>query len=116
MTDETVLGEEARQDDRETVTWSATLILEDDTVYDCHVIDVAFAGTQIETDAPVELEDEVILRIDTLGDFAATVKWAKGEAKGLYLMGGPDLLLKKFSETSGENVSTEPLEDKDPGP
>lgn len=109
MGDTTATTQNARKDDRQSVVWPATLTLDDDSRHDCSVVDVAFAGTLIETNAPINEGDEVILTIAELGDFAATVKWGENQSKGLLLMAGPNLLLKKFSEASGETLSTKPI-------
>lgn len=104
---------DARKDERKPVVWPGTLTLDDDSLHDCQVVDVAFAGTLIETQAPIQKGDEVILTIAELGDFAASVKWAEDNAKGLLLLAGPDLLLKKFSEASGRDLSTKPVATRD---
>lgn len=99
---------DSRKDDRRSVVWSGTLTRENDQEYPCSILDVAFAGTLIESPAPVDSGEDIILSIEGLGDFAATVKWSKGDSKGLVLMAGPNLLLKEFSEASGSQISKEP--------
>lgn len=90
--------ENARRDERKSVMWQATITTVDDKVFDCEVRDVSLAGTHITTLAPLEIDDEVMLTIDGLGDFAGEVRWKCNENIGLILMVGPDLLLKKFDE------------------
>ncbi|WND04131.1 hypothetical protein QGN29_07065 [Temperatibacter marinus] len=101
-------NQNVRRDDRQPVVWTATLIKEDDSEHACSILDVAFAGTLIETDASLDVNEEILLRIDGLGEFAGKVKWSKENNKGLLLMAGPDLLLKEFSTASGSEISTSP--------
>lgn len=106
---------ERRKDDRLDVIWQATMLV-DDIPFDCEVCDVSLAGTLVKVDAPVEQGTEVLLRIKELGDFAGIVAWKAGEKCGLTLHLGPDMLLKKYAELSGEYPSTRPAMtgDKDP--
>ena len=55
------------------------------------------------------LNEEVLLTIDDLGDLAARIQWIKSIEKGLGIMGGPDLLLKKFADTGGVTISDYPV-------
>ncbi len=106
---------ERRRDDRLDVIWQATMIVDDDS-FDCEVCDVSLAGTLVKVDAPLEQGAEVLLRINDLGDFAGKVAWLAGGKCGLTLHLGPDMLLKKYAELSGEYPSTHPAMsgEKDP--
>lgn len=92
--------EDRRGDDRLDVTWAGTVTLQDDRHFDCRVCDVSLAGTLIRSDAPVQLGDEVLLSIPSLGDFAGEVQWAGKNSFGLALVAGPDLLLKRIAENA----------------
>ena len=106
---------ERRRDDRLDVIWQANMVL-DDNSYACEVCDVSLAGTLVKVDAPLEQGMEVLLEIKDLGDFAGSVAWIAGGKCGLTLHLGPDMLLKKYAELSGEYPSTRPAlaGDKDP--
>ena len=106
---------ERRRDDRLDVIWQAKMVIEDDS-YECEVCDVSLAGTLVKVDAPVTQGMEVLLEIKDLGDFAGIVAWIAGGKCGLTLHLGPDMLLKKYAELSGEYPSTRPAltGDKDP--
>lgn len=110
-----VMGDERRSDDRLDVIWKATMVV-DDNSYECEVCDVSLAGTLVKVDAPLEQGMEVLLQIKELGDFAGSVAWKAGEKCGLTLHLGPDMLLKKYAELSGEYPSTRPAPagDRDP--
>lgn len=107
------MSSEKRLDERKPVVWHATLTLDDDSVIECEVRDVAYAGTLVTCEQDLNLEDEVLLSIDGLGDFAGIVKWKKGIEKGLILLGGPDLLLKKFADAHDEEISHHPQKTED---
>ncbi len=99
--------EEKRQDQRLPVLWAAEIILEE-RHYSCQIEDVSLAGVKIITEAPIVFGDEVIFLIPELGLFAAQVRFRSADFAGLAILGGPDLLLKKYAELSGEYPSTQP--------
>ncbi len=99
---------EKRRDDRLPVLWRGTLTDENDNAFACEVRDISHAGTLISCDTDLELGTELILTIDSLGEFACKVKWQGSKQHGLAILAGPDLALKKFAETSGSELSTEP--------
>ncbi|MBL4838186.1 MAG: PilZ domain-containing protein [Kordiimonadaceae bacterium] len=104
-----------RNDDRLPVLWTGTLTTEDDKEYSCEVRDISHAGTLISCTAPLKMEDRILLEIEGLGEFAAAVKWQGSAQIGLSILAGPDLLLKKFAEGSGAEVSQRPISaNKDP--
>lgn len=102
--------DEARRDSRQKVIWSGVLTKENDQAFPCSILDVSYAGTLVESAAPLAESEEVLLTIDGLGDFAGRVKWQKEDSTGLLLMAGPNLLLKKFAEASGADISKVPVE------
>lgn len=106
---------ERRRDDRLDVIWQATMVV-DEKSFDCEVCDVSLAGTLVKVSAAIKPGTEVLLRIAELGDFAGSVAWKAGDKCGLTLHLGPDMLLKKYAELSGEYPSTRPAlsGDKDP--
>lgn len=108
---------ERRFDDRLAVAWPADLILDERQIA-CHVIDVSTAGTKIRLDHPEPLTKgaEAILRLPELGDFAAEVAWLGDTEVGLQIMAGPDLLLKRFAEASGQYPSHAPRSPGDDPP
>lgn len=107
--------EEKRQDGRLPVLWTGTLTTENDDQYACEVRDVSHAGTLVSCDAELKMGERLLLEIEELGEFAAEVKWQGSEQLGLMILAGPDLVLKRFAEGSGAEVSTHPTSsDKDP--
>lgn len=100
--------QEKRQDGRLPVLWSGTLTTEDDRSFPCEVRDISHAGTLISCDAELALGERLLLEIAELGEFAAEVKWQGSEQLGLLILAGPDLVLKKFAETSGASISEQP--------
>lgn len=52
--------------------------------------------------------ERLLLEIAELGEFAAEVKWLGSSQLGLLILAGPDLVLKKFAEGSGSEVSKHP--------
>ncbi|MBB4211376.1 PilZ domain-containing protein [Rhodothalassium salexigens DSM 2132] len=109
-------GSERREDDRLDVVWRATLVVGDQT-FQGRLVDVSTAGARIHFDAAPALTTgtEGLLKITELGEFAARVAWIRGIDVGLQMVAGPDLLLKKFAEASGEYPSQHPTQsDRDP--
>jgi PilZ domain len=103
------MGEQdKRQDGRLPVLWSGILTTEDDREFPCEICDVSHAGTLVSCDADLKLGDRLLLEIKELGEFAAEVKWQGSEQLGLLILAGPDLVLKKFAENSGGDVSKHP--------
>ena len=102
------MSQERRVNDREPVVWHATLTLDDDSVVKCEVRDVSYAGTMIASGAKLNMDDEVMLTIEGLGDFAGAVKWIKDDEIGLTLMGGPSLLLSEYAAAKEGDVSHRP--------
>jgi len=100
--------QEKRQDGRLPVLWSGTLTTEDDREFPCEVRDVSTAGTLISCDAELDLGERLLLEIKALGEFAVEVKWQGSAQLGLLILAGPDLMLKKFAEHSGGEVSQQP--------
>lgn len=105
--------ENKRQDDRLPVLWNGILTTDDDREFPCQVRDVSHAGTLISCDAELQIGERLLLEIDSLGEFAAEVKWQGSEQLGLMILAGPDLVLKKFAETSGADVSEKPQSSPD---
>lgn len=104
-----------RQDGRLPVLWTGTLTTESDAQYACEVRDVSHAGTLVSCDAELEMGERLLLEIEELGEFAAEVKWQGSEQLGLMILAGPDLVLKRFAESAGAEMSTHPTTtDKDP--
>ena len=100
-------ADDKRNDARLPVLWTGTLTTEDDdTEYKCEVRDVSYAGTLVSCDAPLKMNENILLNIEGLGEFAAKVKWQGSAQIGLSILAGPDLVLKKFAEGSG--VSRQP--------
>jgi len=103
------MGEQdKRQDGRLPVLWSGTLTTEDDRSYPCEVCDISLAGTLVSCDAELQMGERLLLEIAELGEFAAEVKWLGSSQLGLLILAGPDLVLKKFAEGSGSEVSKHP--------
>ena len=102
-------GGERRTEDRLDVSWRATLTV-GDTPVSCAILDVATAGTKVALADPAAIQpgQEVLLTVDGLGDFAGRVAWRRGDELGLQILAGPDLLLKRFAESSGAYPSTSP--------
>jgi len=104
-------GDNRRQDERVAVAWVSRLVLvEEDKILPCRVVDVSTAGTKVECDqaGPLTEGTELILSIQDLGEFAATVAWHRPPGIGLKIMAGPDLLLKRFAEAGGASPSRSP--------
>jgi len=97
-----------RQDGRLPVLWSGTLTTEDDRTFPCEVCDISLAGTLVSCDAELQMGERLLLEIAELGEFAAEVKWLGSAQLGLLILAGPDLVLKKFAESSGSEVSQQP--------
>jgi len=97
-----------RQDGRLPVLWNGVLTTEDDREYPCQVRDISLAGTLISCDTPLKLGERLLLEIKELGEFAAEVKWQGSQQLGLLILAGPDLVLKKFAEGAGAEVSQSP--------
>jgi hypothetical protein len=100
--------EEKRQDGRLPVLWTGTLTTEDDKAYTCQIRDISHAGTLVSCDAELQMGERLLLEIEELGEFAAEVKWQGSEQLGLMILAGPDLVLKRFAEGAGAEVSTQP--------
>jgi len=104
-----------RQDGRLPVLWNGILTTDDDRVYPCQVRDISLAGTLISCEAELQLGERLLLEIKELGEFAAEVKWQGSKQLGLMILAGPDLVLKKFAESAGAEVSQSPkARNKDP--
>ncbi len=101
-----------RRDDRLPVLWHGTLTTEDDQEFPCEIRDVSLAGTLITCEADVKMDQHLLLSIENLGDFAGVVKWQGSRGLGLMILAGPDLVLKKFAEGAGGELSQSP---RDPG-
>ncbi len=101
-------NQDKRQDGRLPVLWTGTLTTEDDREFTCEICDVSHAGTLISCDADLAMGERILLEIKDLGEFAAEVKWQGSEQLGLLILAGPDLVLKKFAETAGGDVSKHP--------
>jgi hypothetical protein len=102
-----------RQDGRLPVLWTGTLTTEDEKSFPCQVRDISHAGTLVSCDAELPLGANLLLEIEELGEFAAQVKWQGSEQLGLMILAGPDLVLKKFAETSGADLSEHPSASSD---
>lgn len=100
--------QEKRGDDRLPVIWEGQLTTADNQVFPCEVRDISLAGALISCDQAFESDQQLILEIDQLGDFAGVVRWLGSKQLGLLLLAGPDLMLKKFAEAAGAQVSRKP--------
>jgi len=102
--------DEKRRDDRLPVLWHGKLIDENDNEYPCEIRDVSHAGTLVSCDVDMAMGTELFLVIEGLGEFASVVKWQGSHQLGLMILAGPDLVLKKFAEGSGADLSKKPTE------
>jgi|GEM_PF-898917 len=102
--------DDQRRDDRLPVLWHGTLIDEAEFSYPCEIRDVSHAGTLVTCEQEFPMGTELILMIEDLGEFAGVVKWQGSQQLGLMILAGPDLVLKKFAEGSGANLSKRPVE------
>ena len=98
---------EKRQDQRLPVIWAAEIVVNEER-FSCRIEDISLAGARIVTDAHLETGDELLILIPELGEFAAEVRFSNDDFAGLAMLCGPDLLLKKYAELSGEHPSTGP--------
>lgn len=99
---------EKRGDDRLPVIWEGKLTTADNQSFPCEIRDVSLAGALISCDQEFGDDQQLILEIDKLGDFAGVVRWRGSKQLGLFLLAGPDLMLKKFAEAAGAAVSRMP--------
>lgn len=100
--------DDKRRDDRLPVLWHGVLIDEQDKEYSCEIRDVSLAGTLVTCDTEFPMDTELMLVIEELGEFAGVVKWQGSQQLGLMILAGPDLVLKKFAEGSGAELSKKP--------
>lgn len=100
--------QDKRRDGRLPVLWSGTLTTEDDREFPCEVCDISTAGTLISCNAELTLGERLLLEIKELGEFAVEVKWQGSDQLGLLILAGPDLMLKKFAEKAGSELSQQP--------
>jgi len=107
--------QEKRRDERLDVMWKAG-IRTDDGDFPCKIDDVSTAGAKVRCEADLKPGEIVEFHVDGIGEFAAEVKWIENGVTGLFLQGGPDVLLKKYAELSGEYPSTEPADKGDNDP
>lgn len=107
--------QEKRRDDRLDVKWKAEIRTEDGD-FPCKIADVSTAGAKVRCDASLAAGEIVEFHVEGIGDFAAEVKWVENGVTGLYLQGGPDILLKKYAEMSGDYPSSKPAEDNQNDP
>ncbi len=103
-----MITSDKRQDTRLPVLWSGTLTTDDERSFPCDVRDVSLAGTLVTCEAEFEMGERLLLEIEGLGEFAAEIKWQGSDQLGLFILAGPDLVLKKFTEVAGSEVSTKP--------
>lgn len=101
-------GSEHRTDERLSVQWDAEIIIDDKT-FSAKISNVSLAGTLALTEAPVELNTELVLKIPNLGEFAGIAVWVDSPYYGLALMVGPNLDLKRFAMAEGGELSVEPI-------
>lgn len=99
---------EKRQDSRLPVLWTGTITTDDDRSFSCEVCDVSHAGTLISCEADFAMGERLLLEIEGLGEFAAEIKWKGSDQLGLLILAGPDLVLKKFTESAGGDISKQP--------
>lgn len=99
---------EKRQDSRLPVLWTGTVTTDDDRSFPCDVRDVSHAGTLISCDEDFKMGERLLLEIEGLGEFAVEIKWKGSDQLGLMILAGPDLVLKKFTEGAGSDISKEP--------
>lgn len=98
-----------RADDRLPVKWAATLTTEDDAAYAASVHDVSYAGMLVRANCHLREGESLLISIEGLGEFACKVRWVGSEDLGLMVLGGDDLMLKKFAEHAGAAVSDHPV-------
>lgn len=98
-----------RIDERLDVIWPARIEAKSGEL-ECGVADVSTAGAMVVGEINLDIDEEVLLVIPGIGEFAAEVAWAEPGRYGLKIMIGPDLLLKKYAELSGEYPSRHPAD------
>lgn len=108
MVKETETGAEHRVDERQAVQWDAEIVLENET-YSAKISNVSLAGTLALTEAPLELDTELVLKIPNLGEFAGIAVWVDSPYYGLALMVGPNLDLKRFALSEDGELSSAPV-------
>ncbi len=90
------------RDERLDVRWNATIELDNVDVA-CLVDNISTAGARVEIDAALSMDQELIIKIPELGEFAGEVVWVKPPFYGLKLVAGPDLDLKGHADEIGLN-------------
>ena len=101
---------EKRNDSRLPVLWEGSVETENGDTYPCAVRDISQAGALITVAGDFEDEEDLLLTIPGLGEFAGRVKWRGTSDVGLLLIAGPDLELKRYAEASGADLSTTPVD------
>ncbi|GHF12300.1 hypothetical protein GCM10017044_02790 [Kordiimonas sediminis] len=108
---------EKRNDSRLPVSWRATVTTDDETSFPVEIRDVSLAGTLVASESELPIGTQLILNVDGLGEFAGEIRWTSEGTLGLTLIAGPDLLLKKFAEKAGADLSEVPEKpEEDVGP
>lgn len=100
--------QEKRGDDRLPVLWKGQLMTADNDSFPCEVRDISLAGALISCEHEFGDDQQLILKIPELGDFAGVIRWRGSKQLGLFLLAGPDLMLKKFAEAAGAEISVKP--------
>ena len=108
MENEEQKGSEHRTDERLEVQWDAEVVVDKQT-FSAKISNVSLAGTLALTEAPLQQNTEIVLRIPNLGEFAGIAVWVDPPYYGLALMVGPDLDLKRFAVAEDGCVSVEPI-------
>lgn len=105
------VGTEHRIEERLTVQWDAEIVI-DDQSYSAKISNVSLAGTLALTEAPIEINTELVLKIENIGEFAGIAVWVDRPYYGLALMVGPNLDLKRFAMVEDGSISESPVGSK----
>lgn len=89
-----------RIEERLDVLWDAEISIEDET-HTCEVANVSTAGALLKLDIDISLEQEFLLNVPKLGEFAGVITWVNKPFYGLQLLVGPDLDLKTHADNVG---------------
>lgn len=85
--------DDRRRHTRHPVMWSGTLAA--DTPFDryvlrCTIRNISISGVHVLVERTLDLDSEVSLRIDRLGEFKGRVVWNEGDKLGVQFEDAPD--------------------------
>ncbi len=100
--------DDKRCDSRLPVLWSGKITDENNNVHTCDIRDISNGGMMVSCDEQFQIGSSLLLEVENLGEFAGEVRWHSSESLGIFLMAGPHLMLKKFAETAGSDISSKP--------